>query len=83
MPQISWLADLTNASGFALFAGAVLVMAIGLWRRWVVMGWVYQDEVERRLKAEAALASQVQVTNAIAAAFHDEPEHRRSDRARP
>jgi hypothetical protein len=71
MPEISWLADLTNASGFALFAGAVLVMTIGLWRRWVVMGWVYQDEKERREKAEAALAAQIEVTNAVTAAFRD------------
>lgn len=75
------LADLTNASGFALFAFTAFGMALGLWRRWVVMGWVYQDEKDRRLKAEAALVAQVAVTNAISEAYRDVPH--RADRARP
>lgn len=49
MPTI---ADLTNASGFGLFAFLALTIGVGVVRGWLVPGWIYHQEREQRIKAE-------------------------------
>lgn len=46
------LADLSDAGGWAIFALAVIWAAIALQRRWIVPGWIYEQEREGRQKAE-------------------------------
>lgn len=55
------LTALDNATGFALFAFTVFTVAVGVWRKWIVPGWIYQQEVDRRQLAEAQLAATVPV----------------------
>ena len=43
---------LADLGGFALFLLTVAVAAVGLHRRWIVPGWVYQQEREARQTAE-------------------------------
>lgn len=44
---------LSDIGGFALFILVVLVAAVGLYRRWWVPGWLYDQERQARLVAEA------------------------------
>lgn len=41
-----------DLGGFALFLAVVIVAAGGLWRKWWVPGWLYQQEVDARKVAE-------------------------------
>jgi hypothetical protein len=41
-----------DVGGFALFLAVVIVVAAGLWRKWWVPGWLYQQEVDARKIAE-------------------------------
>lgn len=46
---------LADLGGFALFLLVVVVAAVGLYKRWFVPGWIYEQEREARLQAEADL----------------------------
>lgn len=62
----SALADL---GGFALFLLVVAIAAVGLHRRWIVPGWVYQQEREAREKAETQAERNAEMLEAIARAI--------------
>lgn len=47
------LKQLADAGGFVLFLLAVVGGTVGIWRRWVVPGWFYDQEHEARMRAEA------------------------------
>jgi hypothetical protein len=47
--QAKALADL---GGFALFLFTVIAGVVGVWRGWIVPGWLYQQEREARMRAE-------------------------------
>ncbi len=55
MPTPEELARLAELGWAALFLLGVVVVAVGLHRRWWVPGWVYQAEVTRRVKLEQQL----------------------------
>lgn len=82
------LNGLTNASGFALFSIGVGLLAFAFWKRKLVMGWMYDQEVAARKAAEAeALAQRVELSAqretivALTAGLHRDPDRRRADRA--
>jgi len=83
VPLISWLPDLTNASGFALFALGVIVIGWALWTKRLVVGWIYQDKVDEAKRLQVALDQQMAVNAALTASMRDESPHRRPDRAAP
>lgn len=53
MPTPEQLKALADAGGLALFLLAVIAGVVGLWRRWIVPGWIWVQEHEARVRAEA------------------------------
>lgn len=53
MPTPELAKALSDLGGFALFIFGVIVLAVALYRRWLVLGWVYDQEREARLSAES------------------------------
>jgi hypothetical protein len=47
--QIKALSDL---GGFALFLATIILAVLGIWRRWVVPGWLFDEEHRARVSAE-------------------------------
>lgn len=46
------LADISDAGGWAVFAFAVFGIALAGYKRWIVPGWIYDQERDQRAKAE-------------------------------
>ena len=65
---VSVLQALGDASGWAVAVATLLIVLTGLWRGWVVPGYVYQREVERGDRAEGAVESATKTTEQAAAA---------------
>jgi len=83
VPLVSWLPDLTDASGFALFAGGVIVIGWALWTKRLVVGWIYQDKVDEAKRLQIALDQQIAVNVALTNGLRDEPPRRRADHSAP
>jgi len=73
--SVQALADL---GGFALFLFVVTGAAIGLHRRWIVPGWIYQQERDARQKAETQALRNAEALEKLARAVtRDERKPRR------
>lgn len=58
---------LEDLGGWGAFLFLVIVIGLLLWRRGWVPGWIYQDERDRRMKAEAQLESNIRALELLAA----------------
>ena len=69
---------LADLGGFALFLFVVVSAAIGLHRRWIVPGWIYQQERDARQKAETQALRNAEALEKLARAVtRDERRPRR------
>jgi hypothetical protein len=52
MPTPAQAQEIASLGAFALFVLITLFGAIALWRRWLVLGWLYDQERSARVIAE-------------------------------
>jgi hypothetical protein len=55
LPTPEQVKALTDLGGFALFVFVISFGAVAIHRQWLVPGWVFRNEVDRRVKAEATV----------------------------
>ena len=68
----SFARALADIGGFALFLFGVIVAGVGLWRRWWVPGWMYQQERDARLVAETQAVRNAEMLTAILRMLKDD-----------
>jgi len=71
--------DLADLGGFALFLLVVTVAAVGFHKRWIVPGWIYQQERDARQLAETQALRNAEALDKLARAVtRDERKPRRT-----
>ena len=66
MPTPELAQQLSDLGGFALFLLVVTIGAVGLYRGWIVPGWVYRQERAERQKAETQATRNAELLEQLA-----------------
>ena len=79
MPSPDQVQALSDLGGFALFLFAVALGAIGLFRGWIVPGWLYNQERDARKTAEIQALRNAQALEKLRRELARDPRRRRPD----
>ena len=69
MPTIGQAQEIASLGSFALFVLMTLFAGVALWRRWIVLGWFYDQERTARLTAETQATRNAEALEATSAAL--------------
>lgn len=72
MPTPELAAQLADLGGFALFLFTVMIGVVGLYRGWIVPGWIYRQERDARLVAETQALRNSEALQKVAKAMSSE-----------
>lgn len=70
MPTPGQAQEIASLGSFALFVLVTLFAGVALWRRWIVLGWFFDQERSGRLTAETQAtrnAEALEATNTVLA----------------